>query len=208
MWLAGSAAGNVVRVGVDVAEETARAIEALAVREPPMVDADAVPVHLDEYSALLEAEAPVYEIERDVTYTMPRSLRHGGDLRVISSDTEEGVELLARLDVRGLPDDLVEMGFEDASHLWAPWTLAVVDGTIVSVAFTARLSSAGAEVGVATPTRFRGRGFAAAVTAEWTSVPSLADRALFYSTRLSNVSSLRVVERLRLPLLGPSVSIR
>lgn len=172
-----------------------------------MSEPDGVPLHLDEYAELLGAEAPVEEVSRDLTYALPNSLQYGGGARIVSSDTDEGAELLARLEAGGLPEDLVEMGFVDTTHFWPPWCVALDEGEIVSIAFTARLSALGAELGVATPSRFRGRGFAAAATAAWSSLPSLENRALFYSTNVTNVSSLRVVDRLRLPFVGPSLSV-
>jgi hypothetical protein len=207
LWIGGSAVGNAVRIHVDVSDETARAIETLAAREPPLREADSVPVHLDDYVELLAAEAPVEDVERGITYTFPDPLRYEYDAHVVGSHTREGAELFARLDAEGMPEDLFEMGFVDTTHLWPPWSVALEDGTIVSVAFTARLSEAGAEVGVATPPSFRGRGFAAATTAAWASSPALAGRVLLYSTEVENVSSLRVVDRLGLPFVGPDLSI-
>ena len=81
-------------------------------------------------------------------------------------------------------------------------------GTVVSIACTARLSSIGAEVGVATVPASRGRGFAAAATVEWASLPSLEGHVLFYSTNAENISSQRVADRLELQFVGPSLSIR
>jgi GNAT acetyltransferase len=207
MWIGGSAAGNVVRLRVDVGSETADAIEALVAREPPMSDADDVPAHVDDYAELLDAEAPVEKISRGLTYVFPeaRAYRHGS--RVVSSDTPAGAQLLARLEVRGMPEELVEMGFADAADLWPPWCAALSGATVASVAFTARLSPLGAEVGVATSPRFRGRGLAAAATAAWASLPALQGRTLFYSADATNVSSQRVAGRLELEFVGPSLSI-
>jgi predicted GNAT family acetyltransferase len=75
------------------------------------------------------------------------------------------------------------------------------------VAFAARLSKAGACLGVVTVPAFRGKGYAAAVTAEWSRLPSLKSRALFYSTDQSNTSSQRVVARLGLRFLGASLRL-
>lgn len=173
-----------------------------------MTEADSVPLHVDEYAELLGAETPVDDVDRGVTYAVPSSLHYEGSARIVSSDTDEGADLLARIDARGVPGDLAEMGFADTTHFWPPWCVALDGGTIVSIAFTARLSAVGAEVGVATPSRFRGRGFAASTTAAWASLRSLGGRTLFYSTDVTNVSSVRVADRLRLAFVGPSVSIR
>jgi hypothetical protein len=208
MWMGGSAAGNIVRMRVDVREDTAHAIEALVAREPPMTEAHSVPVHIDDYAELLGAEAPVEEVSGGMTYAFPDSLEYEHAARVVSSHTPEGAQLLARLQAEGMPEDLVQMGFVEARDFWPPWCAALDEGTIASVAFTARLSSVGAEVGVATAPASRGRGFAAATTVEWASSPSLEGRVLFYSTKATNVSSQRVADRLRLRFVGPSLSIR
>jgi RimJ/RimL family protein N-acetyltransferase len=208
MWMAGSTAGNIVRIRFDVEEDTAQAIEALVAREPPMSGARATPVHVDEYVELLSADAPVEEMSRDLTYLFPKALEHGHDARVVSSHTPEGAQLLRQIQAEGMPEGLAEMGFSEARDFWPPWCATLNGETIVSIAFTARLSPVGAEVGVVTPSAFRGRGFAAAATAEWSSLRSLEGRNLFYSTDATNVSSQRVAERLRLPFLGPSFSIR
>lgn len=203
MWVAGSAAGNIARIHVDVSEEAAGAIAALVAREPPMSEPHSVPEHLDEYGQLLAAD----EITHGVTYEVPSSAHCEQAAQIVSSDSVQGKKLLASLDARGMPDHLVEMGFVDSTHLWPPWCVALDQQTIASVAFTARLSTAGAEVGVATAPPFRGRGLAAAATAAWASRRALEGRALFYSTDVGNVSSLRVAERLRLPFVGPNLSI-
>jgi hypothetical protein len=207
MWLAGTAAGNAVRIRADVREETADAIEELVAREPPLSRLRSVPAHLDEYLALLGADAHADEVGRGVAYTFPDSLQCERGARVVTSGTPEGAQLLARLEAGGMPADLVDMGFVGTTHMWAPWCVALQEGTIASIAFAARVSPLGAEVGVVTRTAFRGRGLAAATTAAWASLPSLSDRVLFYSTTLGNLSSQRVAGRLRLPFLGPSLSI-
>jgi hypothetical protein len=48
---------------------------------------------------------------------------------------------------------------------------------------------------------------AAAVTAGWSRLDSLAGRDLFYSTSTANRSSQRVAERLGLPRLGARLAI-
>jgi hypothetical protein len=208
MWMGGSTEGNIVLIRDDVREETALAVEALASREPPMSEAESMPVHMNEYAELLGAEAPVEEVSRGLTHAFPDSFAYEHGARVVSSHTPEGARLLARLQSEGMPSGLVEMGFVDVCDFWPPWCAALDGGTIASVAFTARLSSIGAEVGVATAPASRGRGFAAAATGEWASLPALEGRVLFYSTNAPNVSSQRVAERLRLDFLGPSLSIR
>jgi hypothetical protein len=143
----------------------------------------------------------------------PAAARRGRDdrrqdgLDVVCSDTADGLRLLDRVRADGMPPGLRELGFRDTDDFWPPWC-TIVDGTeIVSIAFTARRSPMGAEVGVVTPAAHRGRGLAAWATSVWAALPAHGERTLFYSTHPENSSSRRVVERLRLPLLGTGLSI-
>ncbi len=106
-----------------------------------------------------------------------------------------------------MPPALHEAGFKSIADLWEPWCVAVEGEEVAAIAFAARLGVIGAEIGVYTFPGFRSRGFAAAVTAEWSSIPSLDGRALFYSTSRSNRSSQRVAARLGLRIIGASVGI-
>jgi hypothetical protein len=104
-----------------------------------------VPVHLDEYIALLAIEAPVEQITHDVTYRIPHQLACDRDAPIVSSETEEGARLLARMQADRMPDGVREMGFTDPTHLWAPWCVVLESDEIASIAFIARLSADGAE---------------------------------------------------------------
>lgn len=215
MWLAGCAEGNVVRFRADVDEPTARQIEALVAQEPPTVLPESLPVHLNEYLALLSRDASSVEVSRDITFIFPsveddepeNDLMTELRVRLVTSDAEDGAELVARLRAEGMPQSLIEMGFVSTDDFWAPWCVVVDGEDIVSVAFTARLSANGAEAGVATPPPFRGRGFATLATRCWSRLEPLRGHSLFYSTDAANISSQRVAQRLRLDFLGPGISI-
>jgi predicted GNAT family acetyltransferase len=99
------------------------------------------------------------------------------------------------------------MGFVNVGELWEPWCMALHDGEVASIAFAARLSETGAELGLATAPERRGRGYATAATAGWTRLRSLRSRALFYSTEQTNISSRRVIARLGLRCLGASLGL-
>jgi RimJ/RimL family protein N-acetyltransferase len=83
-----------------------------------------------------------------------------------------------------------------------PWAMAVSGGQVVSICHCARLADRGAEAGVWTDPDFRGRGYAAAVTAAWASLLEGSGRTLFYSTSAENVSSRLVAARLGLRGIG------
>ena len=84
-----------------------------------------------------------------------------------------------------------------------PWVIATESGRVISICHTALpLTPQSAECGVWTDPGFRGRGYTATVTAEWAAMLKAPGRVLFYSTDVENLSSQRVAQRLRLPVIG------
>ena len=191
----------------DVGERTARALDSLAASEPPLRNHDSTPVHIDDYLWLLAAEAPVGRHDMRWIWTFPDRLDYEKPAELVSSDSIAGDRLLTRLSGRGMPGDLAALGFVDVGEFWAPWCVALDGAEIVSIAITSGLGPASAEVGVTTVPEFRGRGFAAAATAGWASLPANRGRILFYGTGRSNASSQRVTQRLGLRPIGTSLSI-
>ena len=171
-------------------------------REPPVREAEALPRHAEEYHHLLGVSAPITAHNFGVTHLLPHRLAARDDVRLAGHGTPAGEALCAKIRSEGMPRHLVEAGFADLSHFWPPWCAALDGAEIASIAFTARLSARGAEVGVTTMTAFRGRGFAAAAVAGWSGLPALQDHRLFYGTHRDNLSSQRVIARLDLPFLG------
>lgn len=91
--------------------------------------------------------------------------------------------------------------------LLGPWTIASLDGRVVSLCHAPlRVTERFAECGVWTAPDFRGRGHAAAVTAQWASLAAKSGRRLFYTTHQANRSSQRVAERLGLRFCGYEVA--
>lgn len=209
MYLGGCETGNVLRLRHDVGDETARAIAALAAEEPPLRERDSTPRHLEDYVQLLDAEGPVRERALGLVYQLPNDVgaEGGRDLTLVKSDTADGDRLVAEFAQGGMPQSLVDIGFVAVEEFWPPWCVALSEGEIASIAFAARIGPAGADAGVNTVPAFRGRGFAARVTAGWASHPALGGRALCYSTDRTNIASQRVAEKLRLRLLGASVRL-
>jgi GNAT acetyltransferase len=207
LYLAGCASGNVAGLRSDVTDDLAAEIMALVALEPPFGARDGRPQYLDRYIDLLSREGSVRKQSLGVIYELPNDLEYVHDAPVIDSESEEGERLRASLSVNGMPAGLLDMGFRDVSDFWAPWRVALHDGQVASVAFAARLSKAGAEIGVATAPEMRGRGYAAAAVARWSRLRSLRSRALFYSTDQTNGSSQRVAARLGLRFLGASLRL-
>ena len=74
----------------------------------------------------------------------------------------------------------------------------VIDGTAVSVCFSARSTTAASEAGVETLPEHRGRRHAGAVTAAWAAQVRRQGRIPLYSTSWTNHPSRRVAARMSL----------
>jgi hypothetical protein len=207
LHFAGCTAGNLAHLRRDVGDETAALLLDLAANEPPWADPDAPPACLDEMTTLLAAEAPVEIDGPEIMFHLPNGLRYDHSAALVHSDTPQGDQLLTRLERDGLPKSLIHAGFVAFDDFWWPWCVALEGEDIAAMAFTPHLGEAGAEIGVFTFPAFRGRGYAAAVTAGWASHPSLKDRTLIYGTRLTNRSSRQVAARLGLNVAGARVRI-
>jgi hypothetical protein len=207
-WLARCRSGNVFGVHVDVSDDIVIEIASLAASEPPFIDSTGPPKYADRYVELLAQHDPVPPRKTyGLIYRMPNSFHYGSRALLVGSDSDEGRRLREALLAKGIPECWVELGFNNVTDLWPPWCAAIIDGKIASIAFTARLSQVGAEIGVATAKAFRGQGFASAAASGWSRLPTLCSRALFYSTDQANISSQRVAARLGLRLLGASLRL-
>lgn len=206
-WLGGCAAGNVWGIGAGVPDDVAGELEARAAEEPPFVH-PALPRHLDRYLSVLASDAEVEAQVFGLIYELPHQLPRVAGVDLVDGESAEGQALLRSLRDDGMPRGLHEAGFLTPADFWPPWCAARVDGEIASIAFAARLSEVGAELGVTTAEAFRGHGMAAAATAGSSRLASLRSRTLFYSTTRDNVSSQRVTARLGLRLRGASLRIR
>jgi GNAT acetyltransferase-like protein len=207
LFFAGCPFGNVARVRYDVDDRAAQRVLDLAAKAPPWRDLDSLPAGVEKIVELLSGDQPAEALVAHLIYKLPNGLRYEHPAPIVRGDSPEGRTMLARLAERGMPEYMVDAGFKDTRDLWEPWCVALDGGEIASIAFAARLSAVGAEVGVYTFPKYRGRGFAAAVTASWASLESLNRRALFYSTAKSNRSSQRVASRLGLRRIGSSFRI-
>jgi GNAT acetyltransferase len=199
--------GNITRVRFDVDDRIADKILEVAAKEPPWSDPDVMPRCSHQIIEFF-SDAPPPAPERYLIYRLPNDVSYAHRATIVRGDSEQGRQLLAHLAESAMPDYMVAAGFKSIADFWEPWCVALDAGEIASMCFAARLGAKGAEAGVYTFPQYRGRGLAAAVTASWSSMPALKDRALFYSTSTSNRSSQRVAARLGLRQIGASFSIR
>ncbi|MFZ1887071.1 MAG: GNAT family N-acetyltransferase [Candidatus Binataceae bacterium] len=207
LYFSGCPLGNIVRVRDDLGDQIASRLLVIGAEDPPWRDPDVLPQCLGKLIDVLSIAQPVATVAPHVIYRLPNRLSYEHPATIVRGDSAEGAAMLARFAERGLPQAMLAAGFKGVGDFWEPWCVAVERQEIAAIAFAARLGDSGAEIGVYTFPNFRARGFAAAVTASWSSMPSLDGRALFYSTARSNRSSQRVAERLGLRMIGASVSI-
>ena len=147
------------------------------------------------------------KINTELIWRLPHATSFKSDAHILRSDTDEGLDLINRLSREGMPKHLYKAGFVSVDEFWDPWCVALDSGQVAAMAFAARLSDRGAAIGVYTFPGYRSRGLAAAVTATWSSLPSLEGRQLFYSAKDTNQSSSRVSERLGLEPIGLKLEI-
>ena len=208
LLFAGCAQGNFSYVGHDVPDGTALRLTQIAERQPSWRDADLVPPSLVEFVDVLSGEQRAVEVSYGFSYVLPHDCAFEHEATLVQDDTAEGNRLAAHFGHRGLPQRMVDAGFNTFEDLWRPWCIALDGEEVASIAFAARLGPAGAAVGVHTFPGFRGRGFAAAATAGWSALPSLSFRRLFYGTQRSNRSSQRVTDRLGMRRIGAFLALR
>ena len=204
--LAGCRGGNLAVIRDDVPDLAARELERLAAEEPPMFSPQAVPVHLEDFRALLGVDGSVVEHGLGLLWVFPAALTYVHDVHLVWSGTSEGHLLLARF-ADAMPESLVDRGFRRPTDIWEPWCVALVDDQVASIAETVRTGPGGAEVGVDTDVGLRGLGLGAAATAGWSTHPDLDRLRLFYSTTRENTSSRRLTDRLGLRFLGSTFAV-
>jgi hypothetical protein len=165
----------------DLPVELAEAISELAREEPPARDLQAAPVHAERYLALSAGTlgfcGPAFSFPPALPATPGVVQVHEEtDLQRNFSDWTVG-EIEAG---RGPVMAVLEAGFP------------------ASICFCARRSELAAAAGLETAAAFRGRGFAARVTAAWASAIRAAGRVPLYSAAWTNPASLAVARKLGL----------
>lgn len=204
LYVTGCREGNVSFLREDVPDDLAEELSSFLRRQPPLPDImDFVAAPLGD---ILSRRVPVTSVESSIVYVMA-NLPPPAATAFVCSDTKEGAALLDRWQRQGFPQHLKDSGFAAAEEFWPPWCVAFEGKEAAATAFAARLGQRGAEVGIVTFPRFRGRGLAAAVTAKWAGLPQLGQRKLFYSTSTSNTASQRVAEKMGLERIGVGLRI-
>ena len=194
-----SAQERALWIGGDVPAGLAGELTASFERAPAPARLDEPPPALDACARILEAGGAALSHRGGPSFLIDGDVRFASTVRIQRSDAAN-VEALRGANPGGWHpvewDELLDGRL-------GPWTVALDGERVVSLCHTpGPLRPHAAECGVWTDPGFRGRGHAAAVTAEWAALVRAPGRHLFYSTDAANRSSQRVAARLGLRPLG------
>jgi len=188
-------------IGADVPEALARELATAFDRCPAATRTEEAPPALDACRSLLATDGAALPLAGNMNYVVPDELiaLPRIEARIVRSDARDMASLRSANPGNWLPlewDDLLDGRL-------GPWVMAIDGERVASLCHTPGAPSARAsECGVWTHPDFRGRGYAATVTAEWIALVRPSFEYLFYSTRMDNRSSQQVARRLGLRPIG------
>jgi RimJ/RimL family protein N-acetyltransferase len=191
--------GQVLFVGSEVSDTLVPALFD-AVDTSPLASApDVEPPALVACREILEPCYAPLALNAGPYYLIEPHIRMETRTRIVRSDTSPG-ERPRHLN----PGNWSQEAWDKLlDGVLGPWAMAIVDEKVVSICHTPpRMTERAAECGVWTHPDYRGRGYAAEVTATWADILRPSGRYLFYSTDAQNLSSQRVAARLRLRQIG------
>jgi hypothetical protein len=186
--------GYVLRLGQAVPDVLVRRLHEIVDRRPPVRALQTSPTLLAAVREVLEEHAPVtWEVSGPV-YRFPESVTRSPDVVQV---TEANVDVLRD----AFP------WLHDRLPAYEPCFAVLHDGAAVSVCFSSRIGAAACEAGAGTLPAFRGRGYAAAVTAAWGAAVRSAGQRPLYSTTWDNLASQGVARRRGLIMFGADVTL-
>jgi hypothetical protein len=194
LFLGRTRRGNLWRVRADLPEALIEELEALCRDEPTGNELHSPPRHAAAYVRLLEADAPVREVEAGPAY---RFAEYTEPERLPLALTERDAAVL-------------HGGFEDLiAELpdWQPFLALMDGGRAVSVCRSVRITAEAHEAGVETLPELRGRGYAGEVVAGWALLVRSLGAIPLYSTSWGNAASMAVARKLRMVAYGADFHI-
>jgi RimJ/RimL family protein N-acetyltransferase len=194
LYVGRTMAGHVLRFGAGVPDALAEELTAV-MDGGEAIDALPFPPALrDTLRTILERYAPVIDEGEGPAYRFPETLSVPADVVHVTEAN------------RGLARET----FPWLYRFYADWQrcfVRVLDGAAVSVCFSSRVGDKAEAAGVSTRPEFRGRGYAAAVTAAWGVSVRTAGRIPFYGTSWDNVASQGVARRVGLVMYGTTLTL-
>lgn len=194
-FLGFTADGTVRRYRYDVDDALRRELE-LASEADRLGDATAdVPLDPTPFVEILTRAAPVQHVSVGLAFRFPSTHSPAPATEIIVD--VNGAALLQPLMPQWLPD------IQSAQPLVA----RVVDGRAVAVCASVRITPEAHEAGVETHAEFRGRGYACAAVATWSSAVRTQGAEPLYSTVWSNTASRALARKLGLVPIGRDLHI-
>ena len=182
-------------VRTDVKPEIASELDELAASEPLHVgNWETPPVHAARYEELLAMDFA--EVDAGPMFEFPAELVASADIAIVEVRSERELATNFHGWVPG-----------EISNGCAPVMAIVEDGAPVSICFSARRARTGATAGVDTAERYRGRGYAARVTAAWALAIRARKMTPLYNPSWSNEASRAVARKLGLVTVGSTWSM-
>ncbi|ULL16065.1 kasugamycin N-acetyltransferase AAC(2')-IIb [Paenibacillus sp. H1-7] len=175
----------------DVPEQLVEQLEGLCSDERIAADIEAKPKHLEDYMNLLQGErftmGPCFLIPAYAEPTMQ-----------VVGLTRETIADYVLGDLQWLEEEIDYV---------QPCVALVLDGAVVSVCRSVRITSEAHEAGLETVERFRGNGYAQEVVAGWAMAVRQAGCLPLYSTSWDNHASRSVAGKLALSFYGSNFTI-
>jgi len=194
-----SEAGQALWIGADVPRGLASELTATFDRAGPSRHPGEPPAALAPCARLLDTAGRSLRRAAGPSFLITPDTRFASDLHIERSDASNTAALRDANPGNWLPVEWDEL----LDGRLGPWAIATEGTVVVSICHTPGPPTArAAECGVWTLPGFRGRGYAAAVTAAWAALLRPSGRYLFYSTDADNHSSQGVARRLNLHPLG------
>ncbi|HEY3081773.1 MAG TPA: GNAT family N-acetyltransferase, partial [Chloroflexota bacterium] len=191
--------GQLLFVGSEVPDTVVPALIDAVDRSSLAPAPDREPPALAACRAILEPACAPLSVDAGPTYLIEPHVRAERRTPIVRSDGFPRERLRHLNPGNWEPDEWDDL----LDGALGPWAMAVAEGRVVSICHTPRsMTKQAAECGVWTHPDYRGRGYAAAVTATWADILRASGRCLFYCTDAQNFSSQRVAARLRLRLIG------
>jgi hypothetical protein len=189
VFLGCTMAGRVLRFGDALSDAIVSRLRAL-IESQPAVEALPVAAALrEEVRRMMEVDRSKVREGSGPNYRFPESIALPGHVVQVAATNIE----IVRETYPWLHEELDE---------WWPCFAVVRDGAAVSVCFSSRIGRSAAEAGVETLPEYRGRGYAAAVTAAWGASVRADGRIPLYSTGWENLASQGVARRVGLVMFG------
>jgi GNAT superfamily N-acetyltransferase len=189
--------GQEIAIGGAVPDNVAREVSAIA-NASTSRDPSVAPDSLSDCISVLRDAVGAVEVRSGPSYIIERPLTQSSDATIRCSSDGDASDLRRANPANWTADDWERL----IGGALGPWAMAMDGGRVASICHCARLTRDGTEAGVWTDPDYRGRGYAAAVTAAWSSLMAPTGRRMFYSTAASNRSSQRVAARLGLRCIG------